>query len=264
MQKTAYSKRLYIIISIIVLVLISLVAFIVFITRDTGKNQYGDRIRIQNYGDVVKNLPEDIRDSTEAYLYNVVKLNYKDELSGADVHDAYIRSDSHSQEFSNATNTRDGEYIIDIESLKQSYSAQYLYSTDEYNRNVNGNPITISCLPVEKLKFGSFDCTDLMSSEAGVTNILLQHLPFQNFSFKITPVITEGALSLKVRLNISAIDLSGDDASKRETVGLYKSEVIKWIESKGADASTYTINYNYNDDGVVIDTSDDPTIRLGD
>lgn len=250
MQKNPNDKKkLYIFIAAGVLVLIVLSFLITFLSRDSGENQYGKRIRIQNYTGVQKTPPTELRDTTESFLYTVTQLNNSETLNSAKISDAVIRSDSSTSEYSDKTATLDGEYIVDIASLKQSYRVQFSYSNQVMNTNTSSSPVIVSCLPINKLKYGDFKCTDLMAQESGVNSAILPYLPYQNYSFKIVPLVESGKITLNVTLTIPAIDLKGDISSRQEVVSLYKNEVLKWIRSKDDDPSNYTIVYNYDDNG---------------
>ncbi len=232
-------------------VVIGLIALVTVLTQK-DENQFGKFIRIQNYDAKVKNLSGDMRDGMETYLYNVVVKNIDSSIDASKINDAHIRDNSDIQNYDSATTIRSGNFIVDMESIKQSYSVQYSYSTDE-DANIGGNPIVVSCLPKEQLIYGDFKCTDLVSEQSTDDDTLLQYLPYENFTFSITPDATQGDdLVLIVDLDISEVDLKGDAASKAATVAMYKKEVTDWIASKDVEPSKYEIQYNYDDAGNLI------------
>jgi uncharacterized protein YxeA len=250
-----YRKRLVIIILAVLLLILGLVALITFITRDTGTNQFGGRIKIQNYTQKVDNAPTDIRDATESYLYNIVKKNKEDSFEPSTIKDAVVRDNSDNQTFDDSLKVYSGDFIVDMESIKQSYWVQYSFSEEVNNTAVGGNPIVISCLPEDKLKYGAFDCKDFVSAQSSANDVLLQYLPYQNFSFKISPdaTIDKDKLTLVVTFSIPEIDLRGDQTSRALTVAQYKKMVTDWIKTKGADPDHYLFTYNYDDNGNVIE-----------
>lgn len=249
-------KKVLLRIVIAFIAIVAVVIVLAFFFR-SDKNQYGYFIKIQNFDQKVKNVPSDTRDSLESYLYNVVVMNVTPDFDARKVGDAYIREGSERQELNN-TNVYTGEFIIDIESIKQSYRAQYSYSTDETSRLTAGNPVVISCLPEDQLKYGPFECKDLVSGQSNKQDILMQYLPYQNFSFKIIPVEEDGHIHLEVALDIPEVDLRGPVESRSEVVANYKIQVAQWITSKGADPSDFEIIYNYTDTGE-LNTSDTHT-----
>ena len=218
------------------------------------ENQFGKFIRIQNYTSKVKNLPGDVRDATESYLYNVTKMNVNDSVNVSKISDAHIRDGSDTQEEQSGVYT--GSYIVDMESIKQSYGVSYTYSDDD--SKMGGNPIVIQCLPKEKLIYGEFKCTDLVSEQSSTTDPLIRYLPYENFSFKISPDATQGdTLVLVTTLSIPESDLKGSQDSRLAVINAYKSQVEDWIRSKGADPNKYIITYNYDTAGNYIQSSVD-------
>ncbi|MGH7218309.1 MAG: hypothetical protein ACREGE_02615 [Candidatus Microsaccharimonas sp.] len=237
--------------------LVGLIALITIFTQK-DENQFGKFIRIQNYDTKVKNVSSDVRDGIESYLYNVVVKNIDSSVDASNINDATIRDDSDIQEYDTATTIYSGSFIVDMASIKQSYNVQYSYSSDEA-ANIGGNPIVVSCLPKEKLIYGEFTCTDLVSEQATASDVLLQYLPYENFTFEITPDATQGdALVLVVSLDIAEVDLKGNAASNAEIVAMYKKEVTDWISSKGVDPTKYEIQYNYDDAGNLIRDDNQP------
>lgn len=257
MQQQGISRRKALFILIAGLIAFILLVTVVFLLTQKNENQFGKFIKIQNYDTKVKNLSSDMRDSMESYLYNIVVKNLEDETKASRVGDAMIREGSDSQEYTQQTQVYNGTFIVDMQSIKQSYNVQYVYSTND-TKLVEGNTVVISCLPADQLIYGDFNCTDFVSEQSGDTDVLMQYLPFQNFTFSITPDATQGEkLVLIVELDIPEIDLSGSAQSRAETVKLYKGEVVDWIKSKGANPADYTIQYNYDNSGNLIKSDDD-------
>lgn len=250
MRQELTKKQLFVLVAFGVLFLLFCMFLLVYFSRDTGKNQFGDRIRIQNYDSVVKNLSPEMRDSMENYLYTVVAMNYSGTISATSVNDVIIRDGSGQQSFSNDTETYDGSFIVDSKKIAQSYKVQYSYSKRKDNINVTSSPVVVSCLPKSELIYGSFDCKDLISESTTEDDALLQFLPFQNFSFKIVPAQEDdGSISLVVTLYISSVDLGSTNESRAQAVHSYKQQVYNWVASKGVDHTKYTYTFNYDDAG---------------
>ncbi len=253
MNPQVLPRKKIVLFSLIFLLCVGIIIALVLVFQGKPQNQFGDLIRIQNYDQKVKNVSSDMRDATESYLYKIVKENKESSFDATTVNDARIRENSDSQDFSQTENVYSGEFIVDMESIRQSYRVQYSYSSNEDNATVGGNPVVISCLDDDQLKYGAFDCKDFVSAQSASNDVILQYLPFQNFSYKITPDSTQGdTLVLKVRLTIPDSDLKGDAASRLSVIDMYKQEVIDWIRSKKADPSDYTITYNYDAAGNFI------------
>lgn len=246
-------RLIIIIVSVVVIAIISIVTAILL--RGDPENQFGKFIRIQNYTQKIQNSPGEVRDATESSLYNTVNLNKNgQDFNPSNIKDAFIRDSSDKQTVSDSTNVISGSYIIDMQSIKQSYRVQYSFAPTETNRNVGGSPVVITCLDEADLIYGKFTCVDLVQKQTSKDDVILQYLPFQNFTFKISPDATKNKekLTLTVDLTIPEVDLKGDVATNRQTVQMYKDEVLKWIRSKSVNPDDYIIEYNYDDNGNLI------------
>lgn len=251
------SRRKRVIFIAVLALFIAFVIFsIIFALNKKNTNQFGDYIKIQNYDQKIKNISSDVKDAIQTSLYNIVKKNSADSFDPSTVKDAYIRDSSDTQTYDASKQLYSGSFIVDIASIKQSYQTQYSYSMSN-TIDTGGSPVVLSCLPENELKYGPFSCKDSFMQQANSNDIILQYLPYQNFSFKITPNTTakDGHLVLVVTLTIADSDLTGDASSRAQVVALHKKEVTDWISSKGADPSKYTITYNYTDSGDYIPPS---------
>lgn len=252
------SRRKAAIILIALLLGLALIITLLSIVIKSDENQFGKFIKIQNYSSKIKNLNGDMRDAMESYLYNVTVMNIDAEKAGK-VGDALIREGSDSQDYNSVTVTYSGSFIVDMQSIKQSYEVQYSYTKEKNNALYvdGGNAVVVSCLEPSKLIYGEFDCKDIVSKQSSKYDVLLQYLPYENFSFKLSPDATQGEeLVVVVTLDIPQIDLSSDAASKAATISLYKNEVKKWFDSKGLNWNDYKLDYNYDDAGNVIRADD--------
>jgi len=246
-------KRRILIIAIIV-AFVGLAVFSIIIAATTpGRNQFGEYIRINNYSQKVKNLSNETRDAIESSLYSIVKKNSDSSFDASKVKDAVIREGSDTQEVSDSTRVFTGVFIVDMESIRQSFQVQYSYAAKN-TLDIGGNPIVMSCLPKEKLRYGDFKCIDFVSQEAGQYDTILQYLPYQNFTFKISPDATaeDGSLTLVVTFTIPESDLAGDVASRTAVISSYKKQVAGWLSSKDIDPTLYKYTYNYTDTGELI------------
>ena len=249
MQQNTISRKKAVLIIIAGLGGLVLVIGLISFLLKGDENQFGKFITIQNYSAKINNMPGSVRDATESYLYNVVVMNVDESVNASKISDAKIREDSNTQDYSR--NVYTGSYIVDIESIKQSYGVTYTYSQDE--SELGGNPIVVSCLPKEDLIYGEFKCTDIVSKQEAPNQDIMRYLPYENFSYKITPDATQGdTLVLVVKFDIPQSDLKGNAASRAEVIAMYKKEVTDWILSKGVDPDKYILQYNYDDAGNLI------------
>jgi len=259
MQPTDSRKKLLTTIGVIFGAVVIITIIIAIIVQLSPKNEYGEAIKIQNYNQKVKNVSQQIHNGTEASLYNVVKKNVSEDTNPAKIKDAFIRDNSNSQDYDKNKDIYSGKFIVDIDSIKQSYLIQYTYIKDENNSEGLTNRVVVSCVNKEDIKYTSFKCSDYVSTQATQNDTILQYLPFSNFSFKITADTTAGddKMILVVELRIPESDLKGDLASKQLIVAMYKKEVTDWLQSKGLNSTQYTYEYNYTDNGDPIVESHD-------
>jgi len=253
MQPANPRKKQLIIIGSIFGAIFAVLIIVAIIFQLSPKNDYGNGVKIQNFDQKVKNVSTELRSGVEATLYNVLKKNNPDNTKLSKIGDAFIRDSSDKQDYDKPSDVYTGNFIVDIESIKQSYFVQYTYVKNKDNKDGLANRVVISCLAEKDLKYGSFKCSDFVEQQAAKNDSIIQYLPYSNFSFSITADTTAGDdhLILKVELRIPEADLKGNLASKQATVALYKNEVALWFKSKNIDPALYTFQYNYNDNGDV-------------
>lgn len=241
-----------IIIVLAIIIIVGLViATLISVNKSAGQNQFGGYIKIQNYEQKVKNISTNVEDSIQTSLYNTVKKNSAKDFNPTTVKDAYIREASDTQSYDTTTAVYSGTFTVDMASIGQSYGVQYSYSISN-TIDTGGSPVIISCLKKDQLKYSDFNCKDLLTQQANSDDIILQYLPYQNYSFKISPDKSSGKLVLNVVLSIPDSDYGITASSRMQTVAAYKGEVAKWFATKTIDPSKYSIKYNYTDDGVYL------------
>lgn len=248
MQNLSRRNRIIFFIFAALVVIALIVAAIIGVGKSASQNQFGGYIKIQNYDAKVKNVSSDVKDAIQSSLYNTVKMNTATDFNPATIKDAFIRDGSDTQAYDSTTQVYSGLFLVDMASIKQTYQVQYSYSVSN-TIDTGGSPIIITCPTPDQLKYGVFTCKDLVSTQANPDDALLQYLPYQNFSFKISPDQTSGKLVLNVALNIVDSDYGTTVAEHAQAVADYKGYVVDWFNSKTIDASKYTILYNYTDAG---------------
>jgi len=250
------TRKQRITIVVILIFLVGLVSLGIYAASHANKeNQFGKYIPISNYASKVKNVSSDVKDAIQSSLYNTVVKNKINGQDASKVRDAKIRDGSDSQTYDKETQVYSGNFIVDMAKIKQSYKVQYSYSTTN-TIDTGGSPVTITCLETKDLIYGDFGCTDLASQQSSPEDQLLQYLPYQGFTFGITPDRSnDGKLIIAVTLTIPDSEMPSDAAGKAQAIAYYKSQATDWIKSKGLDPSNYTLSYNYDDAGNEVDTS---------
>lgn len=249
-------KQLFIIGGIVFVVLIIIVSIVGVLMN---QNPYGESIDIKNYGEKVKNISDDYEHNIEAQLYTAVQFNSEEKVNGAEVDDAYIREGSDTQSEVKRNEQYSGSFIVDIESRKESYKVQYAFSRAENDPFVSGYPILITCVDADEVKYEEFDCKDGSEDDVVIQGAasIVNFLPHDTVSYALRAVLEGETVTLEADLHIPSMDLSGDEASRREVVAMYKQEVTTWITTQGFNPADYTIEYNYTDDGIKLEEEHD-------
>ena len=202
------------------------------------KNEFGEEIKIDNFSNYYKNVPQKTQDSIYNTLYNIVSINTDDKAT-IPKNGALIRDNEHKENFDKKTNVHSGEFIVDIESIKQSYSISFYWSDKEDSRYISGYTTTASCLS-ENLNIYDFNtCVDGNTSYNNLITKypLIQVLPINveyfsdNYTSYTKYSITYSVSNDKVIINIS--DYSGGSHEK----------ALKSISDRGYNLKDYTIEY---------------------
>jgi hypothetical protein len=240
--RTLNKKRLFLAIIIIVSVCIVL-GIIATVTYNTlNKNPYGQGIVINDFNKKVKNLPSDRVESISAMLYNTVQLNLKDGQEMPNIPDANIREGSEKQDEVTKNAQYSGSFIVDIESIRQSYKVTYSYSKDPNDDFMSGYPVGVSCLDGAEVIYKDFQCKDLTSEESKGVDPIIYRLPHDTLTYRITALEGDDAtISLQIDLYLSSVDLSDSAAAIQQ----YKLEALTWIESQGFNPDDYQITYSH-------------------
>ncbi len=235
-------KQILIIISLGIVFLALFIALYIF-TRPVSK--YGAGINVSGYNKYISNLPSDRRDSINTALYKITKSNSNN--ANLNIKDATIRADSVTYNYDKTTDINSGSFIVDMQSIKQSYQITYEWSSDSNNPDLSGYSSTASCLPVNKLIYGNFNCQDSFSGT--VNNIkrdpILDYLPYSTFNYVVTANTNNPD---KVELDVSIILYSSDTSygNRDSSIAKYEAQVTDWIKSKGLSPTNYLINYTIN------------------
>ncbi|MFZ2126014.1 MAG: hypothetical protein WAV04_00700 [Candidatus Microsaccharimonas sp.] len=229
-------RRLFITAIIFFLVL---VVTVVFFYAFRG-NPYGDEVIIKNYRETVKNLSGDYENLIMSSLYHTIDLNMD---NVPEIQDATIRNDSATQTYEKTDNVYRGSFIVDMESIKQSYFVEYSYSPDPNSSAIGGYAIIVSCLPVDDLIYGDFNCKDSLTIESGDTDPIVGVLPHSTLTYEIKAIANEdSSVRLVITLLLTRVDYNTREA---EAVEQYKQEALSWLRTQGYNPDNYSIEYIY-------------------
>lgn len=162
---------------IIVFVIIALGFLIYSLYEIFRPNPYGDEIKIDNFAEYFSDVPRDKRDALFAGLYNIVADNAEaNGLSEIPRSGAMIRGGSAVSEYNELDKLHVGEFIVDIESIGQSYAGYYEWSNNN-EASFSGYTTLYTCLVKEDLIYGSFSCNDMVSDSVTTKFPITQYLP---------------------------------------------------------------------------------------
>lgn len=232
-------KKLAILISILVIFIT--IPIILYLFRPS---KYGASIDIKGYDKYISDLPQDRRDSLNSSLYNIVKLNQKDNKK-ININDAYIRDkESTIKNYDKTTMITSGTFIVDISSIKQSYLMYYEWS-NEIDAEFSGYTALAKCLDIDELKYGDFDCKDINTMQKEQRDPILDYLPYQTFNYIVTASYdSEDKVVLNVNIYLSSSDAK--DENRDAIIDGYKADFMSWMTSIGYNIEDYTINYIVN------------------
>lgn len=235
------NKKLLIAVTLIMAFIVS-----VFIYSAT-RNQYGDYLEISNLGEYTSGKPsnKDRINLIKHSLYKTVSFNVDHELGNNSIRDVLIRKGSFSQIYDEDQRVHTVTFIVDIKSLKQSYNVSYQWpDEDATNEHINEYGTQVTCLPLDKLIYGNFDCVDERILEKGVENYdpIQQILPY-TVQYRYTIKDYNKQSDDSVILNVEAFVPRWSNTDK--TLDGYTKEILNWIESRKLNPDKYTLEYTY-------------------
>lgn len=237
-------KRTILTVSILLGIVVSVVAlFIYLLTR----NPYGDELSVSNLSSYTSGKPsrKNSVDAIQRNLFLTVGKNVTDSTKVNSIKDVYIRKGTFVQNFNSASQVHTVSFIVDIKSLRQSYNISYQWSDNGSRKYIDEYGTRVSCLAIDKLIYGDFDCVDSQILEKGKLyyNPVEKILPYTaqyKYSIKNYTTILE---SDKVNLKVEAFVPSWAD--KNATLDGYSKEIKGWLRSKKLNPDNYYLEYLY-------------------
>lgn len=154
----------------IVMGVVILILVVVTLVNVFRKNPYGPETRIDNLSQSYNNLPQNQKDMIFAQLYQAIAENVGD---GEEVPSkgALIRDGTAKYDYNENTRVYDGDFIVDIASVKQSYRVQFEWSPNKNSQELGGYPVMILCVPKDlQIYESSGSCRDYSSGSVTWVN----------------------------------------------------------------------------------------------
>jgi hypothetical protein len=211
------------------------------------QNKYGDSVGISNLNTYTAGKPSsnNMIDSTERNLLLTVNMNRKKPVTGGSIKGAIVRKESFSQKFASEHGVHTVKFIVDIPSLRQSYDVSYQWEDDGGTQYIAENGTGVTCLAIDKLIYGDFNCVDSLILEKGKENYdpvekILPHTVQYKYDIKeYTTVPERGEVTLRVDAFVPAW------LNKDDVLNGYTSEIKTWLSSKKLDPGKYNLDFVY-------------------
>ncbi len=232
-----------IIITSVILVIICTLLFVWFIV-DRTRNSYGQFITINNYDELIDNLPKERKDFLQSSLYNTVKTNISNEDSLNNIRDAEIRTKSVVQSYDKESGgSYSGRFIIDIASIEQTYIVEYKHLIDPVNQSVADEYMNLSCPRDDDIIFENQICKEILSSEVGDNkgDPVLRYIPHStlNYSAEQDYSIEESDnIGIRLTIFLSNIDIK---TGREAAIDKYIEDFSLYLEEKGLNPDEYFI-----------------------
>lgn len=189
--------------------------------------------------DAKTEMPETAENFIEENIWELIKDKVA-EVNQNEIKDAVIREGSYSEVVEEDGSVQ-ASFIVDIDSLKQSYVVKTGWSADK--REVY--EVVVDCPPLDQMKYPETVCYGTYNN----TYSLDLYLPYM--------VYPEGYDEEDAEVVAPNIYISGDEDSKVVDVMVskcdaenFKKQAMEYLDTLPIDFSKYTINYGINDINV--------------
>lgn len=145
--------------------LIMIIALVIGIKAWSDNLRADKQLAVSNLSLKVQNMPGSARKRVQQALYKAARVNipYDQEVPtvGAKVRESQTIVSTIDKD----TNVYYARFIVDIESIEQSYDVQVEWVSDvAFEKNMSGFPVRIGCVNENDKIYKNFDCTDIQSA----------------------------------------------------------------------------------------------------
>ena len=169
MQKTDKKTRNRIIIAVssaIVFLLLIVVASIIYYSSSHVKtnNKASVNLDASQAGDCATYISQSTDDTINTYVYSYIKIvNAYNNVATQSKYSSTIRSGSCKTTKSSQSNIYNISVDIDVPGAKQSWKVSWSSADSGDSNGVGLSQISVSCLPIDQLKYGDFNCQAALS-----------------------------------------------------------------------------------------------------
>lgn len=142
------------------------------------KNPYGDEIAISNFDEYFKEVPNDYKERIFYNLYNMVKRNLPDEDTD-ELNKAVgeVRESSVERRFNSETNVHYDSFLVDLETVRQTYRVQFEWSTNKDNQYIVGADVILTCPKKSESAYDDFQCIDMFIEQKEIADRIYEEFP---------------------------------------------------------------------------------------
>lgn len=214
---------------IIPVVIFTIIAIAVISGRSAQKT---DSIKIDNFSELLPNVPEDTRDRIENKLYEKIASslpeNAKVPTSGAMINPESLYS------ISVPTSFVSGDFEVNIESIDQSYIVTYFYGVLEGARENEGD-VSVSIYDIDDPNFAHAE---------PIQYILPRDFPDDYFSISYT-LSSESKSGYRIIVTMNPPEAIYEEASIDEFKANVEQKVNEFLKSRGLNPEDYKFYYKY-------------------
>jgi hypothetical protein len=227
---------------LILVVLATGVIVAIQFTKEATKydNVFGESVYIDELQSNFNNISDYQKDVINNTVFELVQKNSGDasqQLIGV------IREGTKTYTYSSDTNIYRGDFVVDIESVRQSYSVRFEWSSDPDNPNLSAYGVVVTCVSSGQMIYQDFaGCVDNFPELHTPQDPLLALVPSQNDYYKMYVDYATPAKGKEFSVVVN-IKLAKSDYNTDINTNLYRYEqmAIDYLSSNGIDVAAYNL-----------------------
>lgn len=242
-QNTYTPPRTFALIGGIIFVSFVIVVVAVSAIWSHFSNPYRDeQATIANLPEYTKGRPSDSYsvEYIRHKLFQTIKLN--SDVDPTTLKDIYIRKGSFSQMYDEIKDIHNVNFLVDIDSLKHTYSVKYQWSSKKDNDQLDEYGTIVSCPSKQQSAYKDFDCKDELIITNGRLDPLVGELPYESKYFHVEMTDSDPAHP-KLLVEIFVFLYETDYDQREAFVDTVKESFTNWLRSKNVDPAKYEISY---------------------
>ena len=215
-----------------------IIVILVLVVQSFTKEK--EHVTIEDSGIAGSNMPEEAESFVADNIWEVIKNNVMDNTQSR-VDDVVIREGTYEEEVLD-DGTVQATFIVDIDSLKQSYTVSTGWSKD----GETVYEVIVNCPPISKMKYPETVCEGMYNNTQSL-DLYLPYMVDSQYEDSAPTIFIEGDQESKT----IDIEVSVCDSDK------YLQEAREYLAGIPVDLSNYTIEYDINGTDVECNNGDE-------